>query len=232
MAALRQPKKQKGGLIIINYLNQMKQVSLFEGELVKQYQQSTIYTGAPSALMMILNHFDSSFEISKENEFKIWQQSCALPTRSSSIFALANIAHQRKIPVKVIVGDAEYKFPNYRFLGYKLGEIEEATFFSELYLKETKGLGVPVEEREFDLEEIKKHLKQKKLLILRINAGLIRGQRSTANYIPVFDYKDGKFSLIDPRDGKTKSLDEQKMKEALETVKTKCHRDLRMAVFG
>lgn len=181
---------------------------------------------------MILNHFDNSFELSKENEFRLWQQSCALPTRSSSIFSLANIAHQRKIPVKVIVGDAEYKFPNYRFLGYKLGEIEEATFFSELYLKEAKKAGIKIDEREFDIDEVKNFLKQKKILILRLNAGVLRGQRSTANYIPVFDYKNGKFSLIDPKDGLKKDVDELKMKEALETVKTKCKRDLRIAVFG
>lgn len=199
---------------------------------MQTYKQSTIYTGAPSALLMILNHFDPSFELSKENEFRLWQKSCALPTRSSSIFALAEIAHQRNIPVKVIVGDAEYKFPNYRFLGYKLGEIEEATFFSELYLKEAKKAGIKIDEREFDIDEVKNFLKQKKLLILRVNAGVLRGQRSTANYIPVFDYKNGKFSLVDPKDGLKKEVDEAKMKEALETVKTKCKRDLRIAVFG
>lgn len=196
------------------------------------YKQTTDYTGAPSALLMIVKQFNPSFQLSKENEFRFWQQSCSLPTRSSSLYALAAIAKRNNINVKVIVGDIDYKFPNYRFLGYKLDEIEEANFMSEMFLQEATNLGVHIEEREFDIEEVKKYLNNNKIVLLRLNAGLLRGKRSTANYLPVFSYKNSKFQIIDPKDGIKKELNDEKMKECLETVKTKCHRDLRMAVFG
>ena len=36
------------------------------------YKQTTDYTGAPSALLMIIKQFNPSFELSKENEFRFW----------------------------------------------------------------------------------------------------------------------------------------------------------------
>jgi len=183
--------------------------------------------------MSILNHFKPAFELSKKNEFRIWEQSAVLPTRGSSLYALALFTKKQGIPVKIVVEESDYKFPGYRFKSYKKKEIDVANFHSELYFNRAKESKIEVEERNFDIKEVKALLKRKKILLLRIIIGLVRGtkvNKRNPHYIPVYKYEDGFFYILDPRRGNIK-IQEELFKEAFEAVHN-CRRDNRMLVFG
>lgn len=195
------------------------------------YKQSNEYTGAASSLMMVLNKLDKRFKLNKENEFDIWQKSALLPVRASSIYGLAKVAREHTPNVKVIVGDKEFTYPNYRFKSYKLKEIEEATFTSKKQYKEAEEMGISIEEKDIHIGHIRQNLEKGRPMIVRLNAATFRGGRASSNFFPVIGYNSKKFKIIDPSDGKEISLSEEDMKEALNSVKTKCKRDKRMIIL-
>ncbi len=197
------------------------------------YKQTTKYTCAAASLAMIINHFKQDFKPSIEKEFEIWHRTATLPTRGSSIYALAIYAHEFGVPLKVVVGEHEYKFPGYKFKAYKKKEIEVANFSSELFYKKAQQLGIDIEEKEFDINEVKKQIKAGKVLLLRLIIGIVRGSKENKrnpHYVPVYGYKDGKFLVMDPRLGPTE-LDEPVFDEAFDKV-GEIKRDHRMIVFG
>jgi len=201
--------------------------------MMKPFKQSTSFTCAAASMVSIINHFNEDFQTSKENEFHIWEQSAVLPTRGSSIYALGLIAKKHNIPTEIIVEEINYKFPGYRFKSYKKKEMDVANFHSELYYKRAKEAGITIEERNFDLEEVKKLLKRGKVLLLRVIIGLLREtnvNKRNPHYLPVYAYEDGFFSIIDPRRGEIK-VHEDDFKEAFEAVKS-CRRDNRMIIFS
>ncbi|MBT7903170.1 hypothetical protein HN587_04875 [Candidatus Woesearchaeota archaeon] len=202
---------------------------------MKPYKQTTRYTSASSALLMVLNHFDSKFELSRDNEFWIWQRSATLPTRGSSIYALGTLAAKKGISVSIIVEEPEYKFPGYRFKAYKKKEIDVANFRSELFYKQATKENIKIEERDFELTEVKDLLCQGKLLMVRLIVGILRQSklnRRNPHYVLITNYDSDKkeFKIIDTRKGKLK-ISEELMIEAFETVHT-CKRDNRMIIFG
>lgn len=200
---------------------------------MKHYKQTTIYTCAAASLMSVLHHFNKDFELSKANEFRIWESSAVLPTRGSSLYALGLYAHKQNITTKIIVEEPEYKFPGYRFKSYKKKEIDIADFHSELYYNRAKEQGIDIEERNFTLDEVKSLLKRNKVLLLRVIIGLLRDtkvNKRNPHYIPVYKYEKGEFHIIDPRRGPVK-IKEKEFEAAFNAVK-ECHRDNRMIVFG
>ncbi|MFQ5474455.1 MAG: peptidase C39 family protein [Candidatus Nanoarchaeia archaeon] len=200
---------------------------------MRPYKQTTIFTCAAASLASIINHFRPEFPLTKENEFMIWQQTATLPTRGSSIFALGLFAKERGIPVSIVVGEADYKFPGYRFKSYKKKEIEIADFHSQLYCKRAKDAGVQIDERDFNLAEVKSLLKRGKVLLLRVIIGQLRDtkvNKRNPHYIPVYKFENGLFHIIDPRRGSVKVREEQ-FKEAFDSVQN-CRRDNRMIIFG
>lgn len=200
---------------------------------MKTYNQTTRFTCAPAALAMIVNHFKPDFLLNIENEIDIWRQTVALPIRGSSIFGLAVYAHKQGIPLKVVVGEEDYKFPRYRFKSYKKTEVHIASFISEMLQKEAKERGIEIEERSFELKEVDSLLKEGKILLLRLSAGIIRKShknRNSPHYFPVYEFEDGKYKIMDPRKGPLE-VDKQTMNEAFDKV-IEMKRDPRMIVFG
>jgi ABC-type bacteriocin/lantibiotic exporter with double-glycine peptidase domain len=197
------------------------------------YKQTTKYTCAAASLAMIINHFRPDYKLDIENEFDIWHKTATLPTRGSSIYGLAIYANEWRVPLSVIVGTHEYKFPGYKFKAYKKKEIEIANFSSERFYKKAILIGIPIEEREFTLEFVKDLLKQGKVLLLRLIVGVIRQSKEnkrSSHYIPVYGYADGKFKVMDPRKGPIE-VSEDVVKEAFDKVE-EVKRDHRMIVFG
>ncbi len=197
------------------------------------YKQTTHYTCAASSLAMVINHFKPDFKLSILNEFDIWHQTAILPTRGSSIFSLAMYAHEKGIPLKVVVGEHEYKFPGYKFRSYTKTEVEIAKFAAEITFNKAKEAGIQIEERDFDFEEVKEHLKQGKILILRLLIGIVRQSKENKrnpHYVPVYGYENGIFKIMDPRKGPLK-VNEQIVKEAFEKIDD-TKRDPRMILFG
>jgi len=202
---------------------------------MQDYKQTTRFTCAASSLMMILNHFKEDYPLSREREMLVWQNTVALPTRGSNVFALAIFGHKEGIATKVIVEEPEYKFPAYRFKGYKKAEVELATFVSSMFKDRAKRMGIDVEERDFTIKEVKDLLvKDKKTLLLRLAVGVLRGSKLNKNvshYLPLYDYEGGKFLIMDPQRGMLR-ISEEELKGAFEAVKSKCKKDHRMIVFG
>jgi len=196
---------------------------------MQPYIQTTEYTAAPSCLLSILNHFNK-LELKRKNEFKIWMNSALLPIRASSIYALALTAKKYGLKPKIIAGNLDYEYPNYRFKSYKLKELNQAKITSNLFFKKAKKEKIKIEQKEFDLDYVKKLLINKKILLLRLNVGIIRNTKTTSNYVTVYGYGNNKYLINDSRLGKL-LVPEEQMKEAFETVQTKCKRDHRMIIF-
>lgn len=200
---------------------------------MKLYKQTTVYTCAAASLSMIINHFKPDFEMSMENEFDIWHKSAALPTKGSSIYALASYANKKGVSVTVLVGEKDYKFPGYKFKAYKKKEIEIAAQSTQFYYEKAEGSGITIEERDFKLEEVKNLLAQGKVLLLRLIIGIVRDTKENKrnpHYLPVYGFEDGKFLIMDPRKGKL-AVDESIVQEAFDKV-VDVKRDHRMIVFG
>jgi Peptidase_C39 like family len=199
---------------------------------MQAYKRTTPFTTAASSLMVVINHFNPEFKLTRENEFLIWRSTATLPVRASSIFGMAIFAKKQGLSPIIVLEDKEYSYPDYRFKGYKKKEIDAAKYSYELYYKEAKELGIVMEERDFEFKEVRELVKKGKIIILRINEGAIRGKKSTSKYIVVFAYdKDKKeFSAMDAKQGIVKVKDDM-MKEAFETLATKKKRDHEMMVF-
>lgn len=198
---------------------------------MKLYIQTTDYTCAASSLLMIMNHYKPEFALSQENEFEIWRNSVNLPTRASSIFGLANFAKEMGLNPKIVMGETDYEYPDYRFKGYKKVEIESAKFMSIIYEKKTADLGILVEERNLDIGEIKELILGGNILLLRVNAGIFRETKSTSQYLVVYGFRNGLFLLMDPVKGEV-VCEEEKLVEALETLHSKKKRDTRAIIFS
>lgn len=200
---------------------------------MQHYKQSTKYTCAAASLAMIINHFNPKFLLNQENEFDIWQKSAALPLRGSSLFGLALYAKKQGIPCKVVVGEKKFKFPGYRFKAYKKREVEVAQTSSQFFLKKLKDNKVKIEERTFDLKEVQNLLKDKKLLLMRVIIGILRGSsenKRTSHYIPVTGYTAGHYEIYDPQHGK-KLVPKKIFEDSFNKIR-EVKRDNRMIVLG
>ena len=199
------------------------------------YKKSTKFTNISASLMLALNHFDQSYKVNRENEFKLWQKTVILPTRGSCIFLSGLQTHKKEIPTKIIAENTDYKFPQrskLKNLFFSKKEIYDAKFCSELNLKEAKKQGVEIMLRDFDFSEVINNLKQDKIVILRINIGPLIKARSIPDYILLYGFGNDKFLWANTFEGQTTKIPKEKLKECFTTLKTKCKRDNRMMVLG
>lgn len=197
---------------------------------MKPYQKTTDYTAAASSLMMVINHFNSDFELNKENEFKIWLSSANLPTRASSIYGLANFAREQGINTSIILENEEYEYPDYRFKGYKKMDIEESKFSDSLYKEKAKRNKIKISKNKINSDLIESLIKENKILMVRLNAGVFRETRSVSNYLIIFEKKGDNFQMIDPKTGFLEAKSE-KIQEALDTLNSKKKRHSLILVF-
>jgi predicted double-glycine peptidase len=197
---------------------------------MQPYLQTTPFTCAASALLTVL-HNTKKTKLSKENEFKIWKATVNLPTRASSVYALASYAHEQGLNPKIVVENTKYDFPDYRFYRYTKQDIEQADFSAKLNLKRAKDKGIEITKSNTTLEDIKKELKNN-MILLRINTKPIRNEkRNTSNYIVVYNYQNNHYQIVDPKLG-TLSVPEKVMEEAFQTLETKKYRNHKMVLFS
>ena len=195
------------------------------------YTQTTPFTTAASSLLTILTTLNPDIKPTKEKEFDIWRKTVNLPTRASSIFALATYAKKHGLNPKVIVAKKGYDFPDYRFYRYKKEDIEQAAFSELQHLKEAEENGVEIDEKNINFSDIKNKISKCKILLLRLNTKPIRNEkRNTSNFIVVAGYKKEYFEIFDPTLGGL-SIPESILKEAFETLDTKKFRDQRLIEF-
>lgn len=198
---------------------------------MQPYLQTTSFTCAASALLTIL-HNAKSVKPTKENEFKIWKATVNLPTRASSIYALACYAKDQGLNPKIVVENTKYDFPDYRFYRYTKKDIEQADFSAKINLKNAKGKNIEIVKTKTTLKEINNELRNNQIILLRINTKPIRNEkRNTSNYIVVYDYKNNHYQIVDPKLG-TLSLPENVMEEAFQTLETKKYRNHKMVLFS
>ena len=199
---------------------------------MKNYKQTTKFSGLASALMIIINHFNSKFSVDRKNEFRLWRESVLLPSRGSCIFRLGIIANRLKVPVKIIVEDPKYKLPQvYKFRIFSKKEIYDAKFMSDINLEESKNKSI-VDIRNFTLDEVKEALKNHKLVLLRVNMGPLIHVRTVPDYILLYGYGNNLYLWNNTLKGETMRINEKLMKECFMQVKTKCKRDNRVIIFG
>lgn len=196
---------------------------------MKPYKQTTEYTCAASSLLSILHYFDPEVKLTTDMEFNIWQKSANLPTRASSIYALALIAKEYGLSPSIYLEEKEYDYPDYRFKGYTKKEIDQAKFSSKLYAKRARQNNIPITEKTVTIDDVNKELDKKRIIILRVNAGIFRDSASTAKYIAM-QKKNDQYFIIDPRVGK-KQVTQEQIQQAMKTLQTKKKRDVRMIVF-
>ncbi len=193
------------------------------------YLQTTEYTCAASALLMIVHHFNRDVPLNREYEFIFWHRTANLPVRASSIYALAVVAKEFGLNPRIVLEEKEYDYPDYRFKRYTKKEIDEAKFSSRIHAKRARELGIPIVEQVITIDDVLKELSDGKILLLRVNAGIFRDTRSTSKYVVVF--KDGSdLVIVDPKKGR-KVVSVSELEEAMVTLQTKKKRDVRMIVF-
>lgn len=198
---------------------------------MEEYKQTTQFTGAASSLMMIIHHYKPEFKLNRDNEFLIWMSSVNLPTRACSVYALSRFAHEQGLAVEVYVGKQEYDYPDYRFKGYKKEEIDAATFTEEIYLKKLKDSNININVGEFTLEKVKELVKQGKIVMTRLDAGIFRDIKPSSSYIIITGHNAKDFEIYDPYAGKL-VVSEEDIQSSFEDLATKRRRDHRMIVFG
>ena len=180
---------------------------------------------------MVLNHFKPLYRLSRKNEFEIWKGSVVLPVRASSIYGLAIYAHEQGLKMKIWVQSLNYDFPDYRFKGYTKEDVEDAKFMSDNYLKKLKRLNISVDERDFTVGDIKRLLNDRKILMVRLDAGVFRTTGRTSNYVVVAGFRNNYFTIYDPLQGKI-HISEEKFKEAFKDLVERRKRDHKMIIFG
>ena len=195
------------------------------------YKQTTNYTCASAALLMVLNHFKPLYRLSRKNEFEIWKGSVVLPVRASSIYGLAIYAHEQGLKIRIWVQSLNYDFPDYRFKGYTKEDVEDAKFMSDNYLKKLKRFNISVDERDFTVGAIKRLLNDRKILMVRLDAGVFRTTGRTSNYVVVAGFRNNYFTIYDPLQGKI-HISEEKFKEAFKDLVERRKRDHKMIIFG
>ena len=131
---------------------------------MKPYFQTTSFTTAAASLLTIISHLKPDIQHSKLREFDIWRSSVNLPTRASSIYALATYAKKCGLNPKVVVEKKHYQFPDYRFYRYTKEDVEHATFSEKKHLEKAEGANIPIEERTITLDEIQTHLQENKII--------------------------------------------------------------------
>ncbi|MFP4118801.1 MAG: peptidase C39 family protein [Candidatus Woesearchaeota archaeon] len=202
-------------------------------KVLESYKQTTNYTGASSALMSIIHYFNPEFEMNEDHELEIWLSSIVPPTRASSVYGLALYAKDKGLQPKVVVEETEYSYPDYRFKRYTKKQIELAAKISQRYQRMCEENSIIVAQRDFDVNYIDSMLQKGKILLVRVNAGRLRGTRSTSKYIVVYkkSKKDpNQYFIIDPR-RRRKKVTREMLDESLQELKTKKKREKTMIVF-
>lgn len=198
---------------------------------MKPYLQTTEFTTAASSLLTIIHFMKPEIEDSKEKEFEIWRSTVNLPTRASSIYALANYAKKQGLNPKIVLEKKEYEYPDYRFYRYTKMDIEQASFSSNMHMTESEKLGISMEEKKISVEDIKEELLDGNIVLLRLNAKPIRqSKRNTSNYIVVYGQNNNSFQIVDPLMGSL-SIPEKVLRESFESLEAKKYRNHRMIVF-
>lgn len=183
--------------------------------------------------MCILHANDEAYTLTEENELDIWLKTVILPTRASSVFALALYAKQKGLQPKIIIEDANYTYPDYRFKRYTKKQIELAGKIADRYKDACEQEGIIIVERDFDVNYIDSMLTKEKMLLVRVNAGRLRGTKSTSKYIVIYkkSKKDpNQYFIIDPR-RRRKKITREMLEESLVELKTKKKREKCMVVF-
>lgn len=201
--------------------------------VLQSYKQTTNYTGAASALMSIIHYFQEDYELTEDNELDIWLKTAILPTRASSVFGLALYAKELGLEPKIVIEDKHYTYPDYRFKRYTKKQIELAEKVANRYLDKCEEAHILIIEKDFDVNYIDSLLSKRKIILVRLNAGRLRGTKSTSKYIVVYkkSKKDpNKYFIIDPR-RRRKKVTREMLEEALVELKTKKKREKSMIVF-
>ena len=162
---------------------------------MKPYFATTGYSTVASSVLTIVHFLNEEVSLTREEEFKIWQQTTILPTRASSIFALAKYAKEKGCTVKVIVEKEEYDFPDYRFYRYTKEDVDNAKLSAKLLRQDAIGAGINMEVKDFTLNDVDKELLDNKIILLRLNVKALRNmKRNSSNYVVINNYNNNKFS--------------------------------------
>lgn len=200
-------------------------------ENMQPYLQTTPFTTAATSLLNILHRLDPKIPLTKETEFMIWRETATLPTRGSSIYALALYAQKQGFHPTVIVEKTEYHFPDYRFYRYTKEDIIHATYSEELYRLAAEKAGIPLIVQELPFSDIKKWLTQKKILLIRLNCKPLRNtKRNSSQLLAIISFEKDKYQVIDPAQGLL-HIPEETLREAFASIESKKHRDHRMILF-
>ncbi|MBT4446248.1 hypothetical protein HOA92_03530 [archaeon] len=200
---------------------------------MKPYFATTGYSTVASSVLTIVHFLNEEVSLTREEEFKIWQQTTILPTRASSIFALAKYAKEKGCTVKVIVEKEEYDFPDYRFYRYTKEDVDNAKLSAKLLRQDAIGAGINMEVKDFTLNDVDKELLDNKIILLRLNVKALRNmKRNSSNYVVINNYnkQTSEYSIIDCGDT-ARSVTKEILQECFDTLESKKHRDHRMLIF-
>jgi predicted double-glycine peptidase len=128
---------------------------------VPYYKQTTDSTCGSACVMMILKFFNPKIKLSRKFEFEIWREASILFTGATSSFGIAKSIAKRGI--KVTIHQKKRKLGYYRIKGQKKKNL---IFIERLMKKEAIESGVKIKYGRFDIDLIKKLIKDGPIIIL------------------------------------------------------------------
>ena len=193
------------------------------------YLQSTGFTCDPACLMMALKYFYPEIKLSEGLEFEIWREAYGIGIPGCMPQGLAFSALLRRLKATLIC-----KKEKIIEISDKLasGENKKITLFtSEKLLEEAKGRGMEIIDKNPDLEDMERAIKDSKVPIVMIHMNLLYGEDSP-HWVVVTGIDKKNVYINDPynKNGKDVLISRDRFLQMMEDLKNYSEINRRMLI--
>jgi len=192
---------------------------------VPLYRQTTDFTCGACATLMVWRYFDSNVQLSKRNEFLIWTEIVGLPFKFSSPYRIAEFFMKQGFETKLLMKQ-EINSKDITILECCRVEPAERKLFLDFFQAYNRILKSRVASailnKKPTMSDIKKTLSNHSPIIALVDSHYIaaaKGVRAPSHlphWIVVTEYKDKRFHVNDPAQGKI-IMEERVLEKAIDT---------------
>ena len=189
------------------------------------FRQTTDFTCGACATLMVWRYFDSSVQLSKQNEFLIWTEIVGLPFKFSSPYRIAEFFIKRDFEAELLMKQESFGESILALECCRVGPAERKLFldFFQAYNRILKRRAKSaILDKKPTVSDIRKTLSNYSPIIALVDsyyfamAGGARAQSHLPHWIVLTGYENRKFHVNDPAQGKI-IADERVLEEAMDT---------------